>query len=74
MSLDCIDLKISDTVMTSQERNKFRARTSKRTQSFKHSFKKVCISCAAHTLQHTCKRKAHASYFELLHTHIYHRC
>ena len=32
MSLDseCIDLKISDTVMTSQERNKFRARRSKR--------------------------------------------
>ena len=36
-----IDLKISDTVMKSQERNKFRARRSKRTQSLKHSFKKV---------------------------------
>ena len=37
---ECIDLKISDTVMASQ-RNKFRARRSKRTQSLKHSFKKV---------------------------------
>jgi len=36
---ECIDLKISDAVMTSQERNKFRARRSKRTQSLKHSFK-----------------------------------
>ena len=30
---ECIDLKISDTVMTSQERNKFRARKSKRMQA-----------------------------------------
>jgi len=43
---ECIDLKISDTVMTSQERNKFRARRSKRTQSLKHSFKKVSVSHA----------------------------
>ena len=41
-----IDLKISDTVMTSQERNKFRARRSKRMQSLKHSFKKVPVSHA----------------------------
>jgi len=41
---ECIDLKISDTVMTSQERNKFRARRGKRTQSLKHSFKKVSVS------------------------------
>ena len=50
MSLDsgmhCIDLKISDTVITSQERNKFRARRSKRMQSLKHSFKKVSVSHA----------------------------
>jgi len=43
---ECIDLKISDTVMTSQERNKFRARRSKRMQSLKHSFKKVSVSHA----------------------------
>ena len=42
----CIDLKISDTVMTSQERNKFRARRSKHTQSLKHSFKEVSVSHA----------------------------
>ena len=42
----CIDLKISDTVMTSQERIKFRALRSKRTQSLKHSFKKVSESHA----------------------------
>ena len=34
----------------------------------------LCISCAARILQHTCKRKAHASYFEFLHTHIHHKC
>jgi len=32
--------------MTSQERNKFRAQRSKRTQSLKHSFKKVPVSHA----------------------------
>jgi hypothetical protein len=32
--------------MTSHERNKFRARRSKRTQSLKHSFKKVSVSHA----------------------------
>ena len=36
--------------------------------------KGLCISCAARTLQHTCKRNAHASHLELLHTHIYHKC
>ena len=47
MSLDSgIDLKISDTVMTSQERNKLRARRSKRMQSLKHTFKKVSVSHA----------------------------
>ena len=46
MIQECIDLKISDTVMTSQERNKFRARRSKRMQSLKHSFKKVVVSHA----------------------------
>ena len=48
MSLDSgiIDLEISDTVMTSQERNKFRARRSKRTQSLKYSFIKVYVSHA----------------------------
>jgi len=43
---ECTDLKISDTVMTSQERNKFRARRSKRLQSLKHSFNKVSVSHA----------------------------
>jgi len=43
---ECIDLRISDTVMTSQDRNKFRARRSKHTQSLKHSFKKVSVSHA----------------------------
>jgi len=42
---ECIDIKISDTV-TSQERNKLRARKGKRTQSLKHSFKKVSVSHA----------------------------
>ena len=48
MSLDSgiIDLEISDTVMTSQERNKFRARRSKHTQSLKRSFKKISVSHA----------------------------
>ena len=48
MIQECIDLKISDyTVMTSQERNKFRARRSKRMPSLKHSsFKKVSLSHA----------------------------
>ena len=46
MIQECIDLKISDTVMTSQERNKFRARRSKHTQSLKHSFKEVSVSHA----------------------------
>jgi len=63
-------------------RNKFRARRSKHTQSLKTFLQRgLCISCAARTLQHTCKRKAlcflwHASHLELLHTHthIYHKC
>ena len=59
MIQECIDLKISDTVMTSQERIKFRARRSKHTQSQTFFQKGLCISCAARTLQHTCKRKAH---------------
>ena len=47
MSLDSgLYLKISDTVMTSRERNKFRAQRSKRTQSLKHFFKKVSVSNA----------------------------
>ena len=46
MIQECIDPKISDTVMTSQERNKFRARRSKHTQSLKHSFKEVSVSHA----------------------------
>ena len=73
MSLDSgLYLKISDTVMTSRERNKFRAQRSKRTQSQTFLQRGLCISCAARTLQHTCKRKAHASHFELL--TIYHKC
>jgi hypothetical protein len=47
---ECIELKISDTEMTSQERNKFRARRSKHTQTFLQ--RGLCISCAARTLQH----------------------
>jgi len=43
---ECVDLKFSDTVMTSQERNNFRARRNKRTQSLNHSFKKVSVSHA----------------------------
>ena len=44
MSLDSgLYLKISDTVMTSQERIKLRAQRSKRTQSLKHSFKTVSV-------------------------------
>ena len=46
MIQEFIDLKISDTVMTSQDGNKFRARRRKRTQSLKHSFKKVSVSHA----------------------------
>ena len=46
MIQECVDLKFSDTVMTSQERNKFRARRSKCMQSLKHSFKKVSVSHA----------------------------
>ena len=38
--------QISDIVMTSQERNKCRARRSKRTQVLKHSFRKVSVSHA----------------------------
>jgi len=57
------------------ERNKFRAqRRRKRTQSWTFLQKGLCISCASRTLQHTCRRKAHASHLELLHTHIYHKC
>ena len=41
-----IDIKISDTDMTSQERINFRAWRSKHTQSLKHSFKKVSVSHA----------------------------
>ena len=43
---ECIDLKISNAVMTSQERNKLRAQRSKRMQSLIHSFKKVSVSHA----------------------------
>jgi len=43
---ESIDLKTSDTVMTSKERNKSRARRSKHTQCLKHSFKKVFVSHA----------------------------
>ena len=46
MVQECIDFKISNTVVTSQERNKFRARRSKRTQSLNHSLKKVSVSHA----------------------------
>jgi len=54
-----IDLKISDTVMTSQERNKFRARRSKRMQSLKHSFKKVFVSHAQLAHFSTLAREKH---------------
>ena len=37
-------------------------------QSLKLLQKGLCISCAARTLQHTCRRKAYASHLELLHT------
>ena len=45
-------------------------------QSLKNSFKKVSVSHAqlAHFSTRTCKRKAHASHLELVHTHIYHKC
>jgi len=56
---ECIDLKISDTVMTSQERNNFRARRSKRTQSLKHSFKRVFVSHAQLAHSSTLAKEKH---------------
>jgi len=41
-----ISKSVIRTVMTSQERNKFRAQRSKRTQNLEHSFKKVSVSHA----------------------------
>ena len=60
----------------SQERNKFRARRSKRTQSLKHFFKKVSVSHAQFAHFSTLAKEKHmaASHLELLHTHIYHKC
>ena len=47
----------------------------KRTQSLKHSFKKVSVSHAqlAH-FSTLAKEKPHAYHLKLLHTHIYHKC
>ena len=59
MIQECIDLKISDTVMTSQERNIFRARRSKRTQSLIHSFKMVSVSHAYTAHFSTLAKKKH---------------
>ena len=55
MILECIDLKTSDTVMTSQERNEFRAQKSKRTQSLNiniPSKRSLYLMRSSHTSAH----------------------
>ena len=52
--------------MTSQERNKFRARRSKRMQSLKHSFKKVSVSHAQLAHFSTLAKEKHILNFSTL--------
>jgi hypothetical protein len=68
---ECIDLKISDTVMKSQERNKFRARRSKCTQSLKHSSKRsLYLMRSSHTSAHLQKKSTCFSSWTSPHSHL----
>ena len=74
MIQECIDLKISDTVMTTQEgiNSEVEGANTRRVLNIP-SKRSLYLMRSSHTSAHL-QKKAHASHFELFNTHIYHKC